>query len=157
MGKKVKLGMPIIARPFLIEVGLTASQIFKRRSGHFVVMNPTTGFVTIAADSAAIITGWALVGKDWTSSGTAGQDKVTVDTHPLHVWEMPSDAAFTAAALLLLIGDTCDIAVDGTTKIQSVDIGETNQDLLVIVGGDVDEQTLYVHMNPLKLYTQGVA
>ena len=153
MGKKVKLGMPLISKPFLIEMGLTASQAFKRRSGHFVKLAASRA--TIAASGDAQIWGWALVGKDWTSSGTAGQDKVTVDTHPFHVWEIPTDAAFTAAELLALIGDHCDLIVSAG-GIQQADIGEANEDVIVIIGGDVDEQTLYVHMNPLKCYATGV-
>ena len=152
MAKKVKLGMPLIARPFLIEMGLTASQVFKRRSGHFVKI--ASNRATIAGSGDTQIWGWALVGKDWTSSNVAGQDKVTIDTHPMHVWEIPSDASFTASGLLALIGDTCDLVVN--SNIQQADIGESNEDVIVIVGGDVDEQTLYVHMNPNKMYTVGV-
>lgn len=152
--KKVKLGAPLISRPFLIEMGLTASQAFKRRSGHFVKLAANYATIAVAGDTE--IWGWALVGKDWTSSDQAGQDKVTVDTHPLHVWEIPADAAFTAAELLALIGKTCDLVVTGG-GIQQADWGETEKDVIVIIGGDVDEQTLYVHMNPNKLYQSGVA
>jgi len=154
MAKKVKLGMPLISRPFLIECPVAASQAFKRRSGHFVKLDSNRR-VTIADSGDSEIIGWALVGKDWTSSSTAGADKVTVDTHPLHVWEIPPDAAITASSLAGLIGKTCDLIV--SSNIQYADIGESNEDVIVIIGGDVDGQTLYVHMNPNKLYATGVA
>ncbi|RLF07605.1 MAG: hypothetical protein DRJ60_02320 [Thermoprotei archaeon] len=152
--KKVKLGMPLLSRPFLIECPVAASQAFKRRSGHFVKLDSNRR-AEIADSGDSEIIGWALVGADWTSSSTAGADKITVDTHPLHVWEIPADATFTAANLAALIGKTCDLIVDGN-GIQKADIGESNEDVIVIIGGDVDEQTLYVHLNPNKLYATGV-
>lgn len=150
--KKVKLGMPVLAQPLLKEVGLTASQVFKRRSGHFVKL--VSNYATIAGSGDVEIKGWALVGKDWTSSATAGQDKITIDADPGHVWEIPADATFTESSLLALIGDTCDLIVN--SNIQQADIGESFEDVIVIMGGDVDEQTLYVHMNPNKCYQTGV-
>ncbi len=154
MAKKVKLGMPLISRPFLIEFPVAASQAFTRRSGHFVKKD-VNNRADIADSGDTQLQGWALVGKDWTSSATAGADKVTVDTHPLHVWEIPSDATFTAATLATIVGETCDLIVN--SNVQQADFGESNEDVIMIVGGDVDEQTLYVHMNPLKMYTAGVA
>lgn len=149
---KAKLGMPLIARPFLIDAPVAASQVFKRRSGHFVRL--ASNNVNIAGSGHTEIWGWALVGKDWTSSATAGASKVTVDTHPYHVWEIPSDATFTASGLLALIGDTCDLIVN--SNIQQADVGENTEKVIVIIGGDVDNQTLYVHMNPNKCYATGV-
>jgi len=151
--KKVKLGSPIFANPFYIKCPVAASQTFKRRSGHFVYLSSNR--VNIADSGTSQLFGWALVGKDWTSSSTAGADKVTVDTYPFHVWEVPARDTFTAANLEAYIGDTCDLEV--VSNIQYVDNGESNEDTIVIVGGDVDEQTLYVHMNPNKCYATGVA
>ena len=149
--KKVKLGSPVFANPFLIKAPVAASQAFKRRSGHFVYLSSNN--VNIADTGTTQLWGWALVGKDWTSSSTAGADKVTVDTNPYHVWEIPARDVFTAANLAAYIGDHCDLEI--SSVIQYVDNGESNEDTIVCIGGDVDEQTLYVHMNPNKLYATG--
>ena len=149
--KKVKLGSPVFANPFLKKAPVAASQAFKRRSGHFVYL--ASNNVNIADSGTTELWGWALVGKDWTSSSTAGADKITVDRHPLHVWEVPARDTFTASGLLALIGDTMDLEI--ASVIQYVDNGESNEDTIVCVGGDVDEQTLYVHMNLNKLYQTG--
>lgn len=146
--KKVKLGSPLFDSPFYIECPVAASQNFQRRSGHFVYLS--SGNLTIADSGTTEIFGWALVGDDWTSSSTAGADKVTVDTNPFHVWEVPARDTFTATNLKNYIGDTCDLEI--SSNIQYIDNGESNEDTIVIVGGDVDEQTLYVHMNPNKCY-----
>lgn len=153
MGKKVKLGSPLFDNPFYIECPVAASQAFARRSGHFVKI--ASGNVTIADSGDSELFGWALVGKAWTSSSTAAADKVTVVTDPSKVWEIPARDAFTAANLKAYIGDTCDLEING--GIQYADNGESNEDTLVIVGGDVDEQTLYVHLNPNKCYATGIA
>ncbi len=153
MGKKVKLGSPIFANPFFIECPVAASQTFERRSGHFVYIS--SGNVTIADSGTTEIFGWALVGKLWTSSATAAADKVTVCTDPFKVWEVPARDTFTAANLKSYIGDTCDLEI--SSNVQYVDNGESNEDTIVIVGGDVEEQTLYVHMNPNKCFATGIA
>lgn len=146
--KKVKLGSPIFANPFHIEMPLAATQTFYRRSGHFVTISG--GNISVANDPSAIL-GWALVGKDWISSGTAAADKVTVCVDPYKVWEVPARDTFTVAQLKGLIGDACDLEQNGD-GIQCVDWAEYSKEVLIVVGGDVDEQTLYVHMNPLKLF-----
>ena len=151
--KKVKLGSPIFANPFYIKCPVAASQVFYRRSGHFVYIS--SGNVTVADSGTGELFGWALTGKNYTSSSTAGADTLTIDTNPFHVWEIPARDTFTAANLKAYIGDTCDLEV--SNSIQYADNGESNEDTIVIVGGDVDEQTLYVHMNPNKCYQTGIA
>ena len=152
MAKKVKLGR-IFDNPFYIKCPVAANQTWKRRSGHFVYLS--SNYVTIADSGTTQLFGVALIGKDWTGSSTAGADVVTVDTHPFHVWEVPARDTFTAANLASYIGDTCDLEV--SSNIQYVDNGESSEDTVVIVGGDVDEQTLYVHMNPNACYQTGIA
>ena len=153
MGKKIKLGSPIFDNPFFIEAPLAASQAFKCRSGHFVYL--TRGVITIADSGDGEIWGWGLVGKDWTCSAVSAADKITVCTDPYKVWEVPARDTFTAANLAAYLGDTCDLEI--SSDIQYVDNGESNEDVVVVVGGDVEEQTLYVHMNPLKAYQTGIA
>jgi hypothetical protein len=149
---KAKLGAPIFPFSFLIDLPVAASQAFKRRSGQYVKV--ASGRADIADSGDSEIWGWALIGKDWTSSSTAGADWVTVDTFPYHVFEIPARDTFTASNLEGYIGDTCDLEV---STYQYADNGESNEDVIVVVGGDVDEQTLYVHMNPNKCYQTAIA
>ena len=152
MAKKVKLGAPIHGSPFYHKMPLAASQAFKRRSGQFMTLSSSRAQKADSGDTE--IWGWALIGKDWTSSSTAGADTVTICTDPFKVWEIPARDTFTATNLAAYIGDTCDLEI--ASDIQYADNGESTEDVIVIVGGDVDEQTLYVHMNPNKLYQTGV-
>jgi dihydroxyacetone kinase DhaKLM complex PTS-EIIA-like component DhaM len=71
------------------------------------------------------------------------------------IFEIPVDETITATSLKALIGKTCDLVVN--SGIQQADIGASATDVIKIVGGDVDEQTVYVMINPTKFYTEGVA
>ena len=151
MAKKVKLGR-IFDRPFYIKCPVAASQAFYQRSGHFVYLSSNN--VTIADSGTTQLFGAAQIGSDWTSSSTAGADTVTVCTDPMAVYEVPARDTFTASNLAAYVGDTCDLEI--SSGIQYIDNGESNEDTIVIVGGDVDEQTLYVHMNPNTCYQTGI-
>lgn len=147
MARKVKLGSPLFTNPFYTKCPLAASVAFKRRAGCFVYL--ASGNVALADSGTTQIFGWADVGKDWTTSATAGADDVTVCTDPYRVWEVPARDTFTAANLKAYRGDICDLEI---STLQYVDNGEANEGVVVVVGGDVDEQTLFVHMNPLKCF-----
>lgn len=153
MGKKVKLGAPIFAFPQMQKVPIAASQTFSRRSGHYVKLDASK-HADIADSGDSEIAGWMHMGKDFTSSSTAGADKGSIDAFPFSVYEVPARDTFTAANLASYIGETCDLEV--ASNIQYVDNGESNEDNVVVVGGDVDEQTLYVHLNPNKMYQTGI-
>jgi len=121
-------------------VPLAASQVFKYKSGKF--MTNAAGVFNITA-TGEIPFGWASVG-EYTSSAVASAEKVPLNISREAVYEMPVDAAFTEAEGLLLVGDVCDIVT--TDNIQMADIGTSTDDILQIVGFDVDAQTVYVRL-----------
>ena len=135
-------------------IPMAASAAFKALGGKFVTWDGTsTATISVAGDTQ--IFGWAAVNGDLTTSATAGADKVAVITDLNCVFELPSDAVFTAAQGLALIQKTCDLVVNST--IQQADIGASSTDVLKIVGFNVTDQTVYVTINPAKYYTAGVA
>jgi hypothetical protein len=132
---------------------LTASQAFLNTSGKFMTKVTGTDNFTLTVAADTIIEGWADVGQ-FTSSATAAADKITLIADTNAVFEMPPDVAFTAAQLKTVIGETCDIYVTG--GIQYCDWSLSSTDVLYIVGGDVEEQRLYVRINPAKMFATGV-
>lgn len=142
--KRVKYGK-VLCGP-IQWFGITAAQNFEQRSGHFVKL--ASGLLTIAGSGDTELIGWALIG-DVTASSTAGQDKCPVDMSLESVWEIPTDAVFTAAEALAFIGDTCDLIT--TSNIQMADIGEATEEVIQIIGYNVDRQTVYVRLNPNKI------
>jgi len=134
-------------------VPVASSQAFKLGSGKYVKLDGSQR-ADIADSGDTELFGWALVGGDTTSSATAGATKISVDTSPLSVNELPIDETQTEAQLAALLGKTCDLIV--ASDIQQADIGESNEDVIQIVGYDVDRQTVYTRMNPNKMAATGV-
>lgn len=136
-----------------VEVPLAASQVFKYKSGKFLVKNGD-GNYEIADSGDTEIAGWAMINGEFTSNSTAATDKVAMNISLDAVFEIPADATFTAAELKAMRMKTCDLIV--ASNIQKADIGESNEDVIQIIDGDVDSQTLFVRINPNKLGTTGV-
>jgi hypothetical protein len=134
-------------------IPVAASQAFKLNSGKFVKLASNQADIADSGDSELF--GWALVGGDTTSSSVAGATKISVDTSPLSVFELPIDETLTETELAAILGETCDLIV--TSDIQYADVGESNEDTIQIVGYDVDRQTVHVRMNPNKMAATGVA
>lgn len=133
---------------------LAASCVFKNKGGKFMTKDGSGNYaISVATDTQ--IAGWAMYSGDFTSSSTATADKVVICDDLDAIFEMPTDAAFTAAELKALIGKTCDLVVN--SSVQQADIGASSTDVVKIVGGDVTAQTVFVKLNPAKLYTAGVA
>jgi hypothetical protein len=155
MSRKVKYGIinptyPIVT---LDAMPIAASQAFKAKSGRFVTKDASGNYaISVAADTQ--IAGYVDCG-DFTSSSTAAADKLPVIVDLNAIFEIPVDETITATSLKALIGKTCDLVVN--SGIQQADIGASATDVIKIVGGDVDEQTVYVMINPTKFYTEGVA
>jgi hypothetical protein len=134
-------------------IPVAASQAFKLNSGKFVKLDANKR-ADIADSGDSELFGWALVGGDTTSSSDAGGTKISVDTSPLSVFELPIDETLTETELAALLGETCDLIV--TSDIQYADVGESSEDTIQIVGYDVNRQTVHVRMNPNKMAATGV-
>lgn len=139
------------------DMPLAASVAFKALGGKFVTKDGNGNYaLSVATDSQ--IAGWACVSGDYTSSSTAAADSRPIIDDLDAIFELPvdsGDTAITATTLKALIGKTCDLIV--TDGIQGADINASTYDVVKIVGGDVDKNTVYVKLNPAKLYTAGVA
>ena len=148
---------PVVSRDY----PLAASVAFKALSGKFMQLN-SSGQVLIAVAGVTDLIGWAFTGLDWTSSATAGNDKVTVNLALDAQYEMPiygdgpSGTAVTEATLKGNIGLMCDLNV--TSNIQSVNTSGTSQNVIQIVGYNyygsaAGEQTYIVKLVPKNLTT----
>ena len=133
-------------------VDLAASVQFKSLGGKFMVNS--AGNHSIADSGDTQIAGWAMVEGEYTSNSTAAIDKVPLCRDLSAIFAIAPDEAFTAASLKTIRHDTCDLIV--SSNIQYADIGESTEDVIIIVGGDVAAQILFVQINPDKLHTAGV-
>lgn len=134
---------------------LKPAEVFKAQSGKFVKMDGTDD-VAVAGSGDTQLVGWASV-----EGVTGSVDGYTVpaSTKPRRVdvitdinarFVMPADAAVTEAIKTL----TCDLIV--ASNIQYADVGESNEDVIVIYDINVALQLVEVGLNPIKLFTAGV-
>ena len=139
------------------KVPLAASVYINALSGKFLTGDGSGNFaLSLAADTQ--IYGWtSQVGSPF--STTAAADFVTICTDSQKVYELPASSTITEAAMKLLLYKTCDIAISGSalTLIQQSNVTASSTDVLVICGWDIAAQTVYVRMNPAKMYVAGVA
>lgn len=137
------------------EKGLGASEVFKALSLRFVKRDGS-GYFDAVDDAATAIDGYVqYVGTVGSSDGDVttaieisclGGGSVTYEG-PIYDGGS-TDAEKTKAEIDSLIGTTAAIKVD--SNIQYVDLDNTTdaQQVLIIVGGDADANTLYVKVNP---------
>jgi hypothetical protein len=124
-----------------------ASQVFSAKSGRFVNGQVQAGYITSAADGADYLMGAVdFVG---TTSSTSGGTKLAVDVSTETIYEVPAWASaattVTQAIIDAYIGKACDLKVD--TNIQYADYDTATDDVLLIVGGSVADNCLYVKIN----------
>lgn len=155
MGNRAKYGIIFMPNPGSVKQDqpCAASVAFKNLSGKFMVKDGSSNYA-IADSGDTELAGWAMAG-EFTASSTAAKTTVPIVDDFSAIFEIPSDATFTAAELKALVGKTCDLIV--ASNIQQADIGESTEDVIIIVGGDVDRQTLFVRLNPNKFGQTGVA
>lgn len=153
---------PIFRREGMTRVDLPikASQAFKALGGKFVSKDSTTSYkIAVAADggTGVEVVGWLDVAGDVTTPAAITKYSVITDLEA--VYELPSDAAFTEAEGIALLFKTCDLKDTNAagTAVQSADIGASATDVIVIVGYDVDAQTVYVKLNAKEHVVTGVA
>ena len=138
------------------KVPLAASVYINALSGKFLTEDGSGNFaLSLAADTQ--IYGWTS--QYGSFSTTAAADFVTICTDTQKVYELPASSTITEAAMKLLLYKTCDIAISGSalTLTQQANATASSTDVLVICGWDIAAQTVYVRMNPAKMYVAGVA
>lgn len=117
------------AMPFPV----TASEVFKAKSGRFVTLNTSTGAVEVADDGDPLLFGWAEIGEKTTVAGDIAN--VIIAQNCSQVFRIPINAGTLTAAMF---GLTCDLA--RTSSIQGAKLDGSGEDVLTIVGGDVAGQ-----------------
>jgi len=134
------------------EYPVAASQAFARKGGKFVYLD-SAGRVTVAGDCKEEIFGWAEVPKDasatnfWTSSSTAGSDKVFVIYGLEDVFEIPYYNA-SASVSATVVAHKLGIKNTGVGGIQSAQEDCTAaSECLSVVDVDANENTVYVKID----------
>lgn len=138
-----------------------ASQIAHRLGACFVVLDASTGRVSVAGAADTALFGWweapgfspgapGVSGDKYTTSSTAGTRYPGVLVgNPLMTFKVPTDQALTAA----LFGDARDLVV--TSDKQMVNLAAGTTDVVRVVGDlkFVDEglSEAIVQINPAKL------
>ena len=119
-----------------VEIQLAASVAFKYLGGKFVSLDSSEqAALTVASDTR--IFGWADAG-EFTSSATAGNDKVSVNVSREAQYWMPASAAVTRD----LVGKTCDVNV--ASGIQQATVTLSTRDVLKIWDVDIPNQLVLV-------------
>lgn len=134
-----------------VAVKLAASQVFKQHSGRFVYLDGS-GHAVIADDGANEIFGHAEE-SERTSSSTAGIELANVNIDPTAIFRMPVGAGTYVATMR---GKTCDIIKD-SNNIQGADLTAADDDVLIIVDGDlVNNEWVDVMINQKERCQSGV-
>lgn len=157
MGSVGKYGIVKGPQRFSILAPLAASQTLKALSGRFLFRASDDFREITAAD--ATIAGFI----DWvgTSSATAGATIVPMNNAADTIYELPyydgsnTATALTATALDAIVNETCDLYV--ASNVQYANAGASATDVILIVGGNLVNSTLYVKIAPGKFQTPGVA
>jgi hypothetical protein len=134
---------------------MKAAEVIKAQSGKFVKADGTDDFVIAGSGDTQLI-GYAVI-QGVTSAGVTGYTVPTggtlceliVDANARFL--LPADAAVTDA----LKGLTCDLIV--ASNVQQADIGESNEDVIVIYDTCAALQLVEVGLNPAKMWAAGVA
>lgn len=134
----------------IIYVPCTASAVFKALSAKFVTIDSNNDAI-IATENETTLFGWAEVG-EFTSQSTNGLDIIPVDISMDACYWIPADATVSEAVR----AETCDIAAVSSNIVQA-DIGESNQDCLLIVDIDIANQMVMVKIADGKQQARGVA
>lgn len=117
-----------------VEAPITASEVFRAKSGRFVTNN--AGNMEVADDGDTLLAGWMEIGEGTTVTGQKG---ALIPANGCNVvFRIPINAGTYVASML---GRTCDLVrstVGGVTNIQGAKLDASGEDNLLIVGGDLD-------------------
>ena len=154
-----KIKMDVVYGTPLISVtgaGYTASQVFNKLSGRYVVLSVSDSYWDIVANGEAVVGGYTKwTGTVGTTDGEKIQTFLDVDKF---VTELPysydgADAALTQTVLDGLYNKLVDIYV--TANIQYADNRGTVADsVLRCMGGNADDDTLYCICQTGKMGTK---
>jgi hypothetical protein len=135
---------------------------FNRKGGALVCASAATGLMQPVTASTQIVIGWAEVPRSavpgtndyWTSSSTAGKDRVLVIHDPTAIFAMPADETL-ASLTASLVGAFCTASApagrESTGLMQwAVAKPSTTQATaqLFCTGVDVVGKVVYVRVNP---------
>lgn len=128
---------------YVQEVAMAASQAVAAKSGRFVYMND--GAATLCVAASTTIFGWLNTRAQTPSTGA----KIPCDTDLNAIYRIPVNSGTFVVGM---VGDYCDLSVsDG---IQGAALDASVRNLLIIVGGDVDNNKwVDVRMNPATFGT----
>ena len=125
----------------------TAAQTVRQQSGRFVYLDGA-GRCTLSADAVTTIWGHADYPGD---DAVSADDPVNVNISLDAIYRIPVNSGVYVKAM---IGDTCDISIDGTTQGAQLDASAENT--LLVVGGDlVSSAWVDVKINPAKMVGTG--
>jgi len=155
---------PICREDHLIGVSLpvAASQKFHPNGASFVYLD-SSGHVTLALTTTQYLFGWAcpprsldgddLVNGYWTSSSTAGADKLLVYPAVLNLGVIFRAPCATGLAVAARVGECADLVGVNDGTIQYVDLSANTQDVLLVVGipEDGDTNSILVTFNPNEI------
>lgn len=110
---------------------ITASEVIKAKSGRFVTRNTTTGAVEIADAGETILAGWIEAPEGTSVSGDYG-NLIPANNCGV-IFRVPIITGTLTAAMF---GKTCDLV--RSSNIQGVDLTASGEDVLLIVGGDLE-------------------
>lgn len=103
------------------------------------------GYLQVLTSGDSLITGWGFMGEVGPDAGKAYQTASATAGATL-VPFLPSEAAqitvfrlpiITGTLVQAMIGETCDVVVNGTTKQQGVDLTASARDCVRIIDGDL--------------------
>lgn len=142
-GKPLKYGPMKHDDAAILDRAMHASEVIPM--GGCFVKEDGSGYLQVLTASDSLIAGWAFMGEVGPDSGkayqtcssTAGGTKV-----PFLASEAAQGTVFrlpilTGTLTQAMIGETCDLKVDSTSKAQGVDLTASSRDCVRIVGGDI--------------------
>jgi len=133
-------------------VPIGASEVFSNASGRFVKPDGANRRAELAGDADTELMGF-LVCEAFTSSATEGADERFCINDLTAVFRIPVNAGTYAKTM---IGETCDLSI--SSNIQGAQLNASDEDTLIVVGGDVDNNNwVDVMLNPNKMAAVGVA
>ena len=146
---EIRYGWVAGGPPAYVPAAIGASEVFKNLSGRWMGSD-AAGYLDVADTDAAELQGWGEYG-ELTAPATDGLLEIVVDISPNSVYRMPADDT----PALTDMWETCDIVV--ASNIQQADVGQSNQDVLIICGFNATDLTVDARMNPSKMGSVGVA
>lgn len=142
-GKPLKYGPSKHEDAAIISRGMHASEIIPY--GGAFMKEDGSGYLQILTAADSLISGWGFMGEVGpdagkayqTVSATAGLTKVPylpVEAMQSVIFRIPINAGTFVVGMK---GETCDISVNGTTKVQGADLTASARDCVRIVDGDL--------------------